>query len=213
MADIHLRSDFLRELASNNGDIQDVYFFCIIAVFILMMAWVNYINLSTAQSMNRSKEVGVRKSIGATKKQLISQFMMEAALINFISAILALGIVFLMLPVLNQIIGKEIGFSISKNMGFWYSFFGIIIFGSFFSSLYPAFILSSLKPAGIFNAANSNQPSNFSLKKGLIVFQFLISSLLISGTYMVYKQISFMRDKDLGIEMEKIIVLKGHALF
>lgn len=209
LTDIHLRSDFSRELASNNGDIQNVYFFSIIAVFILLMAWVNYINLLTAQSLNRAKEVGVRKSIGAMKKQLISQFMMESSMINFTAAILSIGLVFLTLPVLNQIIGKKIGFSILQNMEFWCSFAGTIILGCFFSSLYPAFVLSSFKPVGIFNAVKFKQQGNFNLKKGLIVFQFLISALLISGTYLVYQQISFMRNKDLGIDMEKILVLSG----
>jgi len=209
LADIHLKSDYPRELARNNGDNQNIYFFSIIAVFILLMAWVNYINLTTAQSLTRAKEVGIRKSIGAMKKQLISQFMMESALINFLAGILSIVIAILLLPVLNQIIGKEIEFAIAGNLGFWVSFLGIIILGSLLSSLYPAIILSSFRPAGIFKAVNFNQSGNFNLKKTLIVFQFIISSLLISGTYLVYQQITFMKDKDLGIDMEEILVVSG----
>jgi len=209
LADIHLKSDYPRELARNNGDIQNIYFFSIIAVFILLMAWVNYINLTTAQSLTRAKEVGVRKSIGAMKKQLISQFMMESALINFLAGLLSIVIAILLLPVLNQIIGKEIEFTIAGNLGFWVSFLGIIILGSLLSSLYPAIILSSFRPVGIFKAVNFNQSGNFNLKKTLIVFQFIISSLLISGTYLVYQQITFMKDKDLGIDMEEILVVSG----
>lgn len=188
---------------------QNVYFFSIIAIFILLMAWVNYLNLSTAQSLNRAKEVDVRKYMGAMKKQLIIQFLVESAIINFIAAILAILIAIVMLPVLNQIIGKEIEFSLLQNMGFWSSFFGIIIIGSLVSSLYPAFLMSSVKPVGITSIGNLTHSGKFSLKKGLVVFQFMISFLLISGTYLVYKQISFMRNKDLGIDMEQILVLTG----
>lgn len=209
LADIHLKSDYSRELARNNGDIQNIYFFSIIAVFILLMAWVNYINLTIAQSLTRAKEVGVRKSIGAMKKQLISQFMMESALINFFAGILSIVIAILLLPILNQIIGQEIKFTISESLGFWGSFFGIIVLGSLLSSLYPAMVLSSFRPAGIFKAVKFNQSGNFNLKKSLIVFQFIVSSLLISGTYLVYQQISFMRNKDLGIDMEEILVVSG----
>jgi len=209
VTDIHLKSDFSRELSSNNGDIQHVYFFSLIALFILLMAWVNYLNLSTAQSLTRAKEVDVRKYMGAMKRQLIIQFMMESAIINFIAAILAILLAILMLPFLNQIIGIQIEFILLQKLGFWCSFLGIIIFGSVISSLYPAFLMSSVKPAGIINIANHKQSGNFSLKKGLVVFQFLISSLLISGTYLVYKQVSFMRNKDLGIDMEQILVLTG----
>lgn len=209
LADIHLQSDYTRELARNNGDIQNVYFFSIIAVFILLMAWVNYINLTTAQSLTRAKEVGVRKSIGAMKKQLISQFMMESVLINFLAGVLSIIIAFLLLPVLNQIIGQQIEFTLVESWGFWVSFLGIIILGSLLSSIYPALILSSFKPIGIFKAVKLNPSRTFSLKKSLIVFQFVISLLLISGTYLVYQQVSFMKEKDLGIDMEEILVVSG----
>ncbi len=209
LADIHLKSDFSRELARNNGNIQNVYFFSIIAVFILLMAWVNYINLSTAQALTRAKEVGVLKSIGAMKKQLISQFMVESALINFLAGILSIVIAILLLPILNQIVGQEIRFTILESLGFWISFFGIILLGSLFASFYPAVVMSSFKPAGIFKGVKINPTGSFNLKKSLIVFQFIISSLLISGTYLVYQQISFMRNKDLGIDMEEILVVSG----
>lgn len=209
LEDIHLRSNYSRELSRNNGDIQNVYFFSIIAAFILLMAWTNSINLFTAQSLTRAKEVGVRKSIGALKKQLMTQFMMESVLINFLAGILSIVIAVLLLPLLNQIIGQDIEFNIAESFGFWFSFFGIIILGSFLSSIYPAIILSSFKPSGIFNAVKFSQKGSLNLKKSLIVFQFIISFLLISGTFLVYQQITFMREKDLGIDMEEILVVSG----
>jgi putative ABC transport system permease protein len=209
LTDIHLKSDYSRELAKNNGNIKNVYFFSIIAVFILLMAWVNYINLSTAQALTRAKEVGVRKSIGAMKKQLILQFMVESALINFLAGMLSLILAILVLPILNGILGQEMEFSLFESLGFWVSFLGIILLGSLLSSLYPAVIVSSFGTVGIFKAVKFNSTGTFNLKKSLMVFQFVISSLLISGTYLVYQQISFMRNKDLGIDMEEILVVSG----
>ncbi len=210
ISDIHLNSDYLKgDPASNKGNMQDVHFFIIIAIFILFMAWVNYINLSTARAMDRAKEVGVRKSIGAVKNQLISQFIIESALTNFIAAILAIGIAYFMLPVLSNIIGKELELNVVLSIEFWGWFSLVIILGSLLSGLYPAFVLSSFKPVRVFKSANTTHRGGFSLRRTLIIFQFLTSVLLISGTYLVYQQITFMKNKDLGIDMEKILVLNG----
>ena len=213
ITDIHLRSDYNPEPAINNGDIQHVQFFSIVAVFILLMAWVNYINLSTARVMHRAREVGIRKSIGACRKQLISQFILESLLINFIAALLSLGIPFLTLPLLNKIIGKKITFSMVLSPEFWIWFVLIVILGAVLSGLYPAFVLSSFKPVSVLKSNKTSDGRGFGLRKGLIVFQFLSSVLLISGTYLVYKQITFMKEQDLGVDMEKILVLNGPRVF
>ena len=213
IADIHLYSNFPHDPASNNGKVQDIHFFALIAIFILLMAWVNYINLATAQAMQRAKEVGVRKSIGALRKQLISQFIIESSLLNAIAAVLAIAIAFLLLPLLNTIIGKEIQFSLLQSSEFWAWFVGAVLLGSLLSGLYPAFILSSFKPVSVFNSGSISQRGGFSLRKSLIVFQFLMSVLLISGTYLVHKQILFMKNKDLGIDMEEILVVQGPRVF
>lgn len=188
-------------------------FFSLIAIFILLMAWVNYLNLSTSQARQRAKEVGVRKSIGAAKKQLITQFMVEAALVNFLAAVISIGMAILMLPVLNKIIGKELEFILVQYTAFWGWILGAIFLGTILSGLYPAFVLSSFKPVSVFSSTKMPQFRRFSLRKGLIVFQFLASVLLISGTYLVYKQILFMKDQHLGIEMEKILVVEGPRVF
>ncbi|WP_297336221.1 ABC transporter permease [Algoriphagus sp.] len=209
LEDIHLTSTYSRELARNNGDIQNVYFFSIIAIFILLMAWTNSINLFTAQSLTRTKELGVRKSIGAVKSQLIFQFMMESLLINFLAGILSLVLAHLLLPVLNQIMGQELEFTLAKDSIFWISFIGMILLGSFLSASYPAIILSSFKPTGIFKNAKFSPRGSLTLKKYLIVFQFIISLLLISGTFLVYRQINFLKEKDLGINLKEILVVSG----
>jgi len=209
LTDIHLKSAFIKDLANNHGDFQNVQFFVMIALFILIMAWVNYINLSTARAMQRAKEVGVRKSIGALRKQLISQFIIESALINMVAALLSIGIAYFILPVLNNIIGKELTFNILQNIEFWGWFSLVIILGSLLAGLYPAFVLSSFNPVSVLKSTKITTKQGFSLRKGLIVFQFLTSVLLISGTYLVYQQITFMKNQDLGFDMETILVVNG----
>ena len=116
--DIHLKSGYARDPVSNNGNIRNVRFFSIIAIFILLMAWVNYINLSTARAIRRAREVGIRKSVGAYRQQLMSQFLIESGLVNIGAALLSIGIAFLLLPVLNDITGKELQFKVFQDLQF-----------------------------------------------------------------------------------------------
>ncbi|MDW7694451.1 FtsX-like permease family protein [Flammeovirgaceae bacterium SG7u.111] len=208
--DIHLTSDGLNgEIAKNNGNSENILYFAIIGIFILVIAWINYVNLSTARAMHRAKEVGVRKSIGAKRRQLVSQFLVESVLINVLAAVLALGIAYYLLPVLSAIVGKEISFAILQDAAFWQGFLFILMLGSLLSGLYPAFVLSSFKPISVLKSVKLSYSGGFNLRKNLIVFQFFISIILISGTYLVYKQISYMKGKDLGFDMEKILVVNG----
>lgn len=210
VTDIHLKSAHLSiDPVSNNGSIRDVKIFSVIAFIILIIAWVNYINLSTARSINRAKEVGIRKSIGAFRKQLIGQFMVEAGVVNSLSAVLAIGIAIFMLPILNNIIGRQLELNVLHDLDFWLGFSGLIIIGAVLSGLYPAFILSSFRPASMLGSVKKAAKGGFNMRKSLIVFQFFTSVLLISGTYLVYNQISFMKSQELGIDMEKILVLNG----
>lgn len=214
VADIYLKSDIYSDAGFINatGNMQNIQIFSIISFFILFIAWVNYINLSTARSMQRAKEVGVRKSIGAFRKQLVSQFILESVLVNVISALLAIGLAYLALPVLSGIIGKEIALSMLQIPMFWVWFLAIILLGSLLSGLYPAFVLSSFKPISMLGSNKTGRIGNINLRRGLIAFQFLTSLLLISGTYLVYKQTSFMKDQELNIEMEKILVLRSQQI-
>ncbi|MDF9796582.1 putative ABC transport system permease protein [Catalinimonas alkaloidigena] len=209
LTDIHLRSNFPKDLASSPGNIQNVRFFAMIGLFILMMAWVNYINLSTAHAMQRAKEVGVRKTIGALKNQLISQFMVESCMINLTAGTIAIGIAYFSLPVLNNIIGIELTFNVLQIPEFWAAFFLIILFGTLLSGIYPSFVLPSFNPLKVLKFITISPGRGFSLRKGLIAFQFLMSVLLISGTYLVYQQITFMKDQDLGFELERILIVNG----
>jgi len=213
VVDIHLKSSHLKgDLSKNNGDIQDVQFFSIIAIFILIIAYVNYINLSTGQAIKRAKEVGVRKSIGAQRRQLIFQFMTESALINLIASILSVGIAYSMMYLLNDILGQELKFDVLQNPKFWLFFLVVTAFGSILSGLYGAFVMSSYKPLSALKSLDITPKRGFSLRNGLIVFQFFIATTLISGTYLVYEQIAFMKSRDLGINLEQVLVLNGPSV-
>lgn len=211
ISDIHLKPESFAypDFVSEKGNISDIQIYAMIALFILFIAWVNYINLSTAHSMQRAKEVGVRKSIGARRNQLIFQFLCESMAINVLASILAIGIAYLTLPILNQIIRKELLFNLLEIPLFWLWFATIILFGAVLSGLYPAFVLSSYKPISMLSGKKPPLFKKFNLRKGLITFQFLVSLLLIAGTYLVYQQITFMKDQTLGMDLEKVLVLKG----
>ncbi|MFD2036269.1 ABC transporter permease [Belliella marina] len=209
LEDIHLNSNYTRSFESNNGNLKHLGFFSIVGIFILLMAWVNYVNLSTSQAMLRSKEVGIRKSIGAAKNQLISQFMLESVLVNFIAAAFALALSSALLPFLQELVGKNIQFIIVNDWYFWIGFSLAVIIGTIISGLYPAFVLSSFRPVNLIKTGVFNPTGNWSLRKSLIVFQFFVSVLLIAGTYLVYQQVSYMKNQDLGMDADEILVING----
>ena len=209
--EIHLRSNpnVDQGLVTNSGNLTSAKFFSIIACFILIVAWVNYINLSTAHSIHRSKEVGIRKSIGAFRRQLISQFMIESFTTNMVSAVLALGFFSLFLPMLSELVDKNVQATLLQEPMFWVSSIILVSLGSILSGLFPAFVLSSFKPISMLGASRMDKSKGFNLRRALITFQFLISLFLMAGTYLVYKQITFMKSQEMGMEVEKIVVLKG----
>ena len=137
------------------------------------------------------------------------QFLTESALINALAAILSVGVAFLALPLLNQAIGEELSLSLLHTSTFWIGFMLVILVGTIFSGLYPAFVLSSFRPAKVLKSVRLSPAKGFSLRRGLIVFQFIVSALLIAGTYLVYRQIMYMKNEDLGFDTEKILVVNG----
>lgn len=205
--EIHLTSGLKEELAST-GSSSTVYSFGIIALFILIIAWVNYINLATARAPERAREVGIKKVVGASKRQLITQFLMESVMINVVAAIIALFFAWLLLPVLGDMIGKTLTFQLLNDSTFWAVFIFIIFSGSMCSGLYPAFVLSSFRPATILKSSQSSSGSPF-IRQVLVVFQFGASLTLIAGTLTVYKQITYMRDQDLGMTLDQVMVVNG----
>lgn len=209
LTDIHLKAGFSGDIGRNNGSIQNVYYFAIIALFILLMAWINYINLSTAKAINRAKEVGIRKSIGANKKELIVQFLFESGCSNVAAFLLAVCIASFLLTLRWPIQSVGFEFNILYSWEFWVWSSIFIVLGTLISGLCPAFILSSFKPITVFKSENNFKSKGVNLRKCMIAFQFAMSILLLSGTYVVYKQIIFMKTQDLGMDIKKILVVIG----
>jgi putative ABC transport system permease protein len=190
------------------GSYKTVYFFTIIAVFILIIAWVNYINLSTARAVERAKEVGVRKAAGAKRQQLVWQFLLEAILMNGVALLLAIGLTWLLLPYLNQLAGVAISNDTWRDPRFWAAFLAILGVGAGLSTLYPAYILSGFEPTTVLKGQLKALTSRVSLRKVLVVFQFAASMALLTGTYIVYSQVDYMRKLDLGIDLEQVMIVR-----
>ncbi len=205
--DIHLTSNMSYE-AEVNGDEDLVDFLMLIGVFILFIAWVNYVNLSTAKSLERAKEVGLRKVIGARKKQLVFQFLTDSALFNLLSIAVALTFIQLLSSGFNEFVDKQLP-SIWTDATFWKAVVAIFFVGVFISGLYPAFLQSSFKPITILKGSFKNSKTGMLLRKGLVIFQFLASTFLIAATIIVYHQLEFMRNHDLGMDLGQVLVLKA----
>ena len=203
---IHLHSDKIDELGAN-GDIRYVYIFGIIGFFILLIAGINFVNLSTARSINRSREVGVRKVVGAMKSQLIKQFLSESVIIATIALILAYGFMYLLLPFFNDLSGKLLTYSQLYAPSFILMALSLAVVTGILAGLYPSFYLSSFRPIKVLKgrAGANNRKSIF--RNSLVVFQFFITTLLIVGTAVIYRQLQFMQNKKLGYNKEQVIVL------
>lgn len=206
--DIHLYSNVNQE-AEVNGNGQAVGFLLLVAVFIIAIAWVNYINLSTARSVERAREVGVRKVMGAVRTDLIRQFLVESFLLNLIAAILALAIFYALLPAFDRFTGRHILTGITLTAEYWWIFAGLFLTGTLLSGIYPAFVLSGFRPVLVLKGAFKNTSGGQGLRKGLIVTQFIISVVLIAGTIIVYQQVSYMRQQQLGANIDQTLVLRG----
>ncbi|MEM9887912.1 MAG: ABC transporter permease [Bacteroidota bacterium] len=204
--DIHLQSHRKNEFLVN-GNLQYVQIFLIIGLFIIVLACINFANLTTARAATRAREVGVRKAIGAARKNLIYQFLGESSLITATAFTLAFGVVLLALPWFNQLSGKALmisEFIVAKNI---FLVAGLGIFITFLSGVYPAFVLSSFQPTEVLkgNLGKSTRKSHF--RNGLVVLQFLVTIALITGTMIVTQQLNFLQNQNLGFESDQVYVL------
>ena len=181
LGDIHLYSHYMME-PGENGDGKTVYLLLGIAFFIVVIAWVNYINLATARAITRAKEVGVRKAVGSQRTQLIIQFLSESAVLNLIALLLAIGIVVLAIPGFNAVSGQHLSFSLFTKPGFWLALGSLFLIGVFLSGLYPAFVLSGFNPVDVLKGKLGNAGKGALLRKSLVVFQFVASLFLLIGT-------------------------------
>lgn len=206
LTDIHLRSDKMEE-AGANGDIRYVYIFGIIGLFILLIASINFVNLSTARSVNRAKEVGVRKVVGALKNHLIKQFLSESTLIAIFALFLAFGLLHLCLPSFNDISGKAFLTSSFYTPSFLGTIFSIAITIGLLSGIYPAFYLSAFQPIKVLKGSLVGHKNKSLFRNSLVVFQFFITTLLIVGTIVIFQQLQFMQNKKLGYNKDQVLVI------
>lgn len=211
LTDIHLHSNFINDLSSP-GDLRYIYIFSVVAVFILLIATINFMNLSTASGFKRSKEVGVRKMLGADKMGIRGQFMIEGILLTFMALLLAIVLVVLAFPLFNQISGKEIEI---RNLDFTKTIPLLLVFGicvGLISSSYPALYLSAYNPLSVLKGKINQKGNGLNLRSGLVVFQFMTSVCLIFGTIVVMKQLNYMRNIKLGYNKENVLIIPTWSL-
>ncbi|AHM62863.1 hypothetical protein D770_23090 [Flammeovirgaceae bacterium 311] len=204
--DIHLHSN-LRYEAEAPGNPINIYIFTVVAMLILLIASLNYVNLTTAQSANRAKEVGVRKVIGAAKSSLFVQFVFETIILTAIALLLALLIVLVSRPLFEAISGQTISLQQIFSFEFVAGLLGLTLILGIAAAVYPALFLSSYQPVKVLKGSLGMGSRGASLRKVLVVCQFSISLMLIVGTMMVYRQLNFMKDQQLGFEKEQMLVL------
>ncbi|MDF7815639.1 ABC transporter permease [Hymenobacter sp. YC55] len=212
LTDIHLRSDFTGNLEAG-GDVRYVYIFGSIAGFMLLIACINFMNLSTAGASKRAREVGVRKVLGSLQSQLIGQFLLESVLLTLVSLVLAVVLVIMALPVFNDLAQKQLTFDL---MATWWLLPGLVLFGvliGVFAGSYPAFFLSSFNPVAVLNGKFTSGKGSLGLRSGLVVFQFCISIILMVSTLVVYQQLEYIQNKKLGYDKDHVLVLpEAHLL-
>lgn len=207
-ADIHLGSS-LNDNYPTAGNVKYVYMLGVISFLILLIAWFNYINLSTANSFKRANEVGVRKVIGASKKNLVIQFISESLLINLMAFVLAIVLVTLLQPLFNKIVDKDISLDNIISTTAWLYAFIFLLMGSLLSGAYTAFSLAGFKAVETLKGKISKTSKGVLLRKSLVVSQFVISIVLIIATIVIYSQLHFMQNKKLGLNPNQLVVIRG----
>jgi putative ABC transport system permease protein len=209
VTDIHLHSNRLGEL-DGNGNLDYVYIFSAIALLILVIACVNFMNLSTARSANRAKEVGVRKVLGSLRKNLVHQFLIESLIISVAALVAAIVFAWVLLPFFNDLSGKEINHSELMKPGMLIALSGLVLIVGLLAGSYPAFYLSAFQPILVLKGKLAGGFKRSWLQNALVVGQFVISIVLIFGTIVIYSQLNYIRNKDVGFDRSQVLVIQ-HA--
>ncbi len=205
LTDIHLNSSRMAEMSANN-DMQSIYILSFIAIFLIILASVNFMNLSTAHSLKRAKEVGVRKTLGSNKIELIRQFLVESGLVSFLSLALALVLALIALPFFNTLADKDISIPFTSPI-FWLILLGSVAVLGLFSGSYPAFFMSRFKPVKVLKGGGQSSVGGGKIRNSLVVFQFAISVFLIVSTLVVYQQLTYIQGKDLGFSKDQVLIV------
>jgi putative ABC transport system permease protein len=211
LTQIHLYSHFEGEI-EDNGDAASVYIISAIAVLILLIACINFMNLATARSAARAKEIGLRKVVGAARAQLIGQFLGESVILSFVALVMAAGLVELFLPAFNALSGKELGFLSDACPPLLLASIGTALAVGLLAGSYPAFFLSAFRPVETLKDRTQIGRKTLRLRAGLVIFQFTISTALIVGTLVVHRQLIYVRNKNLGFNKNQVIVIPTRSL-
>lgn len=206
LTSIHLHSHLTGEIGTNS-DISYVYIFAGMALFILLIACFNFTNLSTARSLTRAKEVGLRKVVGAVKKQLFAQFLSESSLYAFVALLFALGIAYLVLPFFNQLTGRGLSLDLQHNTEMLTILLVLVVIVGLVAGLYPAAVLSAFKPIEVLKGKFTRSNKGVSFRKILVTLQFVVSIALIASTILVSQQLHFLQNEKLGFDKENVVVL------
>lgn len=204
ITDIHLYSK-IQDEAEEGGDIANIYIFGAVGIFMILIASINYMNLATARSVNRSKEVGIRKVMGSQRRQLIVQFVTESVVIAFISMGVSLLLIYALLPAFNDLANKQLPFSYILQPSVLLTLIAIVLFSGIVGGSYPAFYLSGFNPVSVLKGKLSAKGGSVVFRKILVVKQFAISIFMLISTLVVFDQLQFMRNKDLGFDKERVI--------
>jgi len=207
LTDIHLHSH-LRFEHEPNSDIAYVYIFSVVAFAILLIACVNFVNLATARSVTRAKEVGVRKTVGSSRSQLIRQFLAETIVLSFLAILVALSASQFLLPFFNSLTGKSLSVPYLANVYTIPLLIGIALFVGFLAGTYPAFFLASFDPVAVLKGKSLGRSKRSWLRSSLVVFQFSVSIILIIGTLVVYRQLNYIQNKNLGFNKDQVVIVK-----
>jgi putative ABC transport system permease protein len=212
LRDVHLNAEITGPAGPDGvamGSYRTVYFFTVIGLVTLLIALMNYVNLATARALDRAREVGVRKAVGAQRQQLVVQFLFESALTNLAAAVLAVALASALTPLVNGLADTRLTWALWMNPGFWVAFLVTLVAGTLLAGVYPAFVLSSFRPATALKGTAGSFAGQLWLRRGLVVLQFAASVVLIGGTAVVYDQLGYMRRLDLGLDLEQVLTVRG----
>jgi putative ABC transport system permease protein len=210
ITDIHLKSDMSNE-PEELGSMSYIYIFSAVVIFMLLIACINYMNLTTARSARRAKEIGIRKVTGSTKSQLIAQFLVESTLVTFIALLLSIGLILAFLPGFNLLSGKHISYSALFTPDTILILLAMVLLVGLIGGSYPAFYLSNLQPVQVLKGSLSKGSSNVVLRRVLVVTQFTIALIMLVCTWVVDRQLDYLRSRDLGFNKEQVISLTANT--
>lgn len=206
ITDIHLKSKLLGE-PEEVGSMSYIWIFGAVAFFMLLIACINYMNLTTARSARRAKEIGIRKVAGSNRKQLVAQFLSESIFTALVAVVLSVLLVMVLTPAFNSISGKDFTIKTFFQPIHGWLLLGVLVFTGLLGGSYPAFYLSGFQPVGILKGALSKASGNVNLRKGLVVFQFAIAMAMLICTWVVYAQLNYVRKKDLGFNQDRVMTI------